>query len=344
MTHIIKSGINYIFDVKMEKKRIAYLDALKCLAILLVIDIHVRNGNGFKPYDTLSAQMIYAPAIPLFFFVSGFLAYKQSMSIKDVCDNIRRKFVFLVIPALVFRVGMDLMNHKCLYSFITGGMGGYWFTVVLFECFLIYYLITLAFKNEKWRIGVLLILSLAGIGMLAVNKDFGPAFFDLHRLSKFFQFFVLGTLAMKFRPKYKSLMNNEVFKAIVLLSCFIVLFLLNYKLPSVLHLFLQDVALRYLSTFVIISFFVCHENGFQRQTKFNSLISHIGQNSLAIYLLHYSFLPKFHPRPEWFVGLDMVTIHLVSILYTIAIATFCMVFIKFLSNSEYIRKYVLGKK
>lgn len=344
MTHIIKSGINYIFDVKMEKKRIAYLDALKCLAILLVIDLHIMAVNGFKPYENLASQMLYAPVMPLFFFVSGFLAYKQSMSIKDVCDNIRRKFVFLVIPALVFRVGMDLMNHKCLYSFITGGMGGYWFTVVLFECFLIYYLITLAFKNEKWRIGVLLILSLAGVGMLAVNKDFGPAFFDLRRLSKFFQFFVLGTLAMKFRPKYKSLMNNEVFKAIVLLSCFIVLFLLAYKLPSVLYLFLQDVALRYFATFAIVSFFVCHENSFQRQTRFNSLINLIGQNSLAIYLLHYFFLPHFRPQLEWFAELDMVTVHLVSMLYTVAITTLCMVFIKFLSNSEYIRKYVLGKK
>ena len=77
----------------MEKKRIAYLDAIKCLAILLVIEGHVRATNGFKPYDSLSGQMLYAPVMPLFFFVSGFLAYKQNMSAKDVWDNIRKKFV-----------------------------------------------------------------------------------------------------------------------------------------------------------------------------------------------------------------------------------------------------------
>ena len=99
----------------MEKKRIAYLDALKCLAILLVIDLHILAVNGFKPYENLASQMLYAPVMPLFFFVSGFLAYKQSMSIKDVWDNIRKKFVFLVIPALVFCVGMDLMNQKKLF-------------------------------------------------------------------------------------------------------------------------------------------------------------------------------------------------------------------------------------
>ena len=266
------------------------------------------------------------------------------MSIKDAWDNIRKKFVFLVIPALVFRIGMDLMNQKNCLRLLTEGMHGYWFTIVLFECFIIYYLITLVIKNEKWRIGVLLALSVAGIGMLAIDKDFGPAILDLRRVTKFFQFFVLGTLAMKFRPKYESLMHNEVFKAIFLLSYFIVVFLLAYKLPPVIYLFLQDIALRYFATFAIVSFFVCHENSFQTQTKVNSLINLIGQNSLAIYLLHYFFLPHFRPQPEWFAELDMVTLHLVSMLYTVAITGLCLVFIKFLSNSTYIRKYVLGKK
>lgn len=328
----------------MEKKRIAYLDALKCLAMLLVIDDHTRAINGFEPYDSLSGQMIYAPILPLFFFVSGFLAYKQSMNIKDVWDNIRKKFVFLVIPALVFCLGMDLMNHKSLIGFITGGWHGYWFTIVLFECFLIYYLTTLVVKNEKWRISVLLTLSLAGVAMLAVYKDFGPAIFDLRRLTKYFQFFILGTLAMRFRPRYDSLMHNEVFKAAMLLPFFIGVFLLSYDMPSVLHHFLRDVVLRYLGTFAIVSFFVCHEEDLQRPTKFNSLITLIGQNSLAIYLTHYFFLPLFQPRPEWFDGLNMVTVHLVSMLYTVAITGLCLIFIKFLSNSKYIRKYVLGKK
>lgn len=328
----------------MEKKRIAYLDAIKCLAILMVIDLHVLAGNGFKHYENLASQMMYAPVMPLFFFVSGFLAYKQRISIKDAWDNIRKKFVFLVIPALVFCLGRDLMNHKFLLRLLSEGMHGYWFTIVLFECFFIYYLITLAIKDEKWRIVVLLTLSLAGIGMLAIDKGFGPAIFDLRRVTKFFQFFVLGTLAMKFRPKYDSLMHNEVFKATFLLSSFIVLFTLNYDMPSVLHHFLRDVALRYFATFTIISFFVCQENSFQRQTKLNSLINLIGQNSLAIYLIHYFFLPYFQPRPEWFTGLNMVTVHLLSILYTVAISGLCLLFIQFLSNSKYIRKYVLGKK
>lgn len=328
----------------MEKKRIAYLDALKCLAILMVIDDHIRAGNGFGPYESLSAQMIYAPLLPLFFFVSGFLAYKQRLTFRDLWNIIRRKFVFLVIPALAFRIGMDLMNHNSLTGFITTGMRGYWFTIVLFECFLLYYLITLVVKNEKWRIGVLIALSLAGVAMLALDKDFGPAIFDLRRLTKYFQFFVLGTLAMKYRPKYESLMNNEIAKAVLIVGTFVTLFLTIYGFPPVVHHFLRDVALRYFATFAIVSFFVCHENYFQRETKLNSLIILIGQNSLAIYLIHYFFLPHFRPLPEWFNGLDMLTVHLFSMLYTVAITALCLLFVKFLSNSKFVKQYILGKK
>lgn len=329
----------------MEKKRIAYLDAIKCLAILIVVDLHVLSHGGIDPYNVLSSQMLYAPVMPLFFFVSGFLAYKQSINIQECWKNISRKFVFLVIPAVVFRIILNLAKHVNLFHFVTGGMGGYWFTVVLFETFLIYYLVTLAIKNEKWRIGVLLALSLVGIGMLALDKDFGPAIFDLRRVTKFFQFFVLGTLAKKFRPKYESLMKNEIVKAVLIVSYFTVLFSLTYDMHLVLHSFLRDVALRYFATFAIVSFFVCHESDFQRETKFNSHISLIGQNSLAIYLIHYFFLPHFNPfQIERLTQLNIVTVNLLSMLYTVAITALCLLFIKFLSNSKYIRKYALGKK
>ena len=71
--------------------------------------------------------------------------------------------------------------------------------------------------------------------MLALDKGFGPAIFDMRRLTKYFQFFVLGTLAMKFRPKYELLMNNEIMKAALIVSYFLVLFSLTYDMPSVLH-------------------------------------------------------------------------------------------------------------
>ena len=149
---------------------------------------------------------------------------------------------------------------------------------------------------------------------------------------------------MKYRPKYESLMKNEIVKVMLVAGFLIVLFLTTYDLKPVVHLFLQDIALKYLTTLALVSFFVSNADKFQRETKFNNLVNYIGQNSLAIYLLQFFFLPHFLPLPEWFEGLNMITVHLASMLYTMAITALCLLFIKFLSNSKYIKKYVLGQK
>lgn len=328
----------------MEKKRIAYLDALKGLCILCVVEGHVLSTNGFKPYDSLSSMMLYSFGLPIFFVISGFLAYKPSMAVKDVWNNIYKKFMFLVIPAVIFRMALNMMHHKNVFSFIVDGMGGYWFTAVLFECFLIYYLVMLVVKNDKWRIGILIALSLAGLMLKSTNEDLGPAIIDLPRLSKLFQFFVAGLLARKYREKYESLMQNEIMKVVLLVTFFIVLFIITYPMPAVLNLFLHYVVLRYAGTFSIISFFTCHDDFFKRENKVNALINYLGQKSLAVYLLHYFFLPRFNPRPEWFDGLNMVTVHLLAFLYAVAITGLCLVFIEVLSYSKYIRKYAFGQK
>jgi len=45
---------------QLEKQRIGWLDALKCLGILLVIEGHVWSfGMGIETYDTLSGLMSY---------------------------------------------------------------------------------------------------------------------------------------------------------------------------------------------------------------------------------------------------------------------------------------------
>ena len=331
----------------MPTQRIGYIDAIRGLTMLLVVYCHVEYYSyNISFVHTIFGMLFVHFRMPMFFFISGFIVYKSvDIDWQRYLKVMRKKAVVQIIPTLFFfHLFYVVCQNKPIGMFIDKGPSGYWFTIVLFECFLVYYLLTIAVKNEKWRIGILLLLSLAGIGMLAVNKDFGPAIFGLRRLTKFFQFFVLGALAMKYRPKYEWLMNNEMFKATFILMSFIVLFLLTYNMPTALHHFLRDVALRYFTTFAIVSFFFCHENSLLRESRVNSLVSYIGQNSLAIYLIHYFFLPQFRPVPKLFDGADMVTVHLVSMLYTVAITVLCLVFIKFLSHSKYIRKWVLGKK
>ena len=131
---------------------------------MLVIEGHVWSiGMGIETYDTLSGLMLYAFNMPIFFFVSGLLAFKERQeNSRELLGNIWKKFLFLVIPAVVVKFFMDLLHQLNPLHVVSDGFGGYWFTITLFECFLLYYLVTLFVKNVKWRMAVLAVLAVAG--------------------------------------------------------------------------------------------------------------------------------------------------------------------------------------
>ena len=325
--------------------RIGYLDALKCLGILLVIEGHVRQlGMGIKVYDTLPGLMLYSFNMPLFFFVSGLLAYKSNMGIGDTLKKLRQKFVFLVIPAAVFKLLYDLASHHNPLDVIYAGFGKYWFTITLFECFLLYYLSHFIFNKEKLRHLFLFIVAFIGLGLLSVGPKLGLGIIDMNHLTKYFHFFVLGILAMRYKVQYEKIMKNEFFKAFVLLAFFALLFLLDYSIwPKPIFHFMRDIVLRYLGTFMVVSFFVCHASWFDRKSKINATILSIGRKSLAIYLLQYFFIPHFALN-GWINDCDLFTIHVISLVYTIVITIICLMFISILSNSQFVKKFVLGRK
>ena len=328
----------------MEKKRIMYLDALKGLCMFIVIDGHIMTGNGFETYDSLSQLMLYSFGLPVFFFISGFLAYKKSLTVKEFWDNLSKKFIYLMIPTLVFVFATNLLKHQNPLELFTYGFRGYWFPMVLMECFLIYYLCVLLIKNDKLRLVVLLILSVGGFMLTSVSKNLGPAIFDVHRLSKLFQFFAVGLLAKKYREKYELLMQNEVVKAASLLTFFITLFLMTYEMNPHLHQFLRDEVLRYAGAIAVISLFACNESLFMKENKFVSFLNYVGRNSFSIFFLHYFFLPHLHLPKEIVENADMTTVHVVSLLYALVVTGMCAVFIMLLSNSKFLRKYAFGQK
>lgn len=98
-----------------------------------------------------------------------------------------------MIPAVVVKCFMDLLHQQNPLRVLQDGFGGYWFTITLFECFLLYYLVTLVVKKARLRMAILAVLAVRGIGLLSIfGGDFGPAIVDMNRLTKYFQYFVMG--------------------------------------------------------------------------------------------------------------------------------------------------------
>lgn len=284
--------------------------------------------------------------MPLFFFVSGYLAFKENAfgTISEL-KKLGSKFLFLVVPAIVFYCFLNFGKGSPIFEFLKLGLGGYWFTLTLFEIFIIYYAFSAMSQSKVVLASLLAIVSIAGVGYLSFFSKYEIPFLDFNHLSKYFQYFALGVFAKMFMKQYDGLMRNEYLKAISIVSFFVLLFsLYQISMPLVVFHLLRDIVLRYLGLYVVISLFYCNQDYFNRESKLNSLILKIGQNSLAIYLMQYFFMPDFSAYSAWLQGLDWLSVYAISFAYTLFISALCMIFIKLLSNSVFVKKYVLGKK
>ena len=282
--------------------------------------------------------------MPLFFFISGFLAYKEQLSGGGVWGRVWKKAIYLVVPTLIVKSFFDLLNYKNPLSFFIHGLGGYWFGITLFECFFIYYITSSIFKNVRHHMIALIVLSCCGLILLSSLREFGPLLFDMNHLTKYFHFFTMGLLARRYKTYYSVIMASEWAKLISLICFFLLLFTINMPIwPPILFHLLRDIVLRYLGLFIVLSFFVCHENKFAKNNLSNSIMYHIGRSSMAIYLLQYFFLPDYNFMPSWIKEMDHLSLYVIAFVYAVVIMVICLVCISFLSNSEKIRKYVLGQ-
>ena len=131
----------------MTKQRLEWLDALRGFTMFMVVTNHIY-GFGFDTNTKYSMFMSVCLLfrMPLFFFISGFLAYKASFSwnMRDTSQLIAKKLRVQIVPTVVFMTAYVTLTAKHFwermeYAWSSPTKGGYWFTMVLLEMFLVYY-------------------------------------------------------------------------------------------------------------------------------------------------------------------------------------------------------------
>lgn len=215
-----------MFFVSMQQlnTRIAWIDALRGFTILLVVLGYVNSSIGFESYESNIAFFFSAFRMPLFFFISGFVAYKKPeiYSASYVVPQFLKKCRVQLVPMFVFFLVYSIWHSGNVPRFWVTGFDKYWFTLVLFEMLTIYYLVSFVSKKlNRDMLYLLILLSLFGILALAfLNRDFpGYRLLCMENLFKYFQFFTLGLFCRKNQGKFAILLNNEIFK--VSTFCFI---------------------------------------------------------------------------------------------------------------------------
>lgn len=355
----------------MNTKRIGYIDALRGFTMIVVVFTHIQYFcyGEFTHLDPSTSRicdniLIYRNFftlffMPMFFFISGFVLYKpqKDWSIKSCLRFVGGKGLLLLVPTIIF-ISLYIATFDASISLLyQSARLGYWFTIALFEYYLLYAVFRMLSQMFKRREGIDLLLLVGStilyfavtqsvLGRLGISNEM-ISLLGLDQL-RFFFYFAIGTLVKKHFNHLKAFMENGKLIALVIIT-FLGLFLHvnreNFEFANAMVYHLYNFIGGLLSLFLLFLFFYKYQNLFNT-TKAGKALQYIGQNTLAIYMLHYFFLPRNlqfignffvqHPNPT------------IELLLTMSIAL-AIIFISLIINSlietsPFLAHYLFGKK
>lgn len=326
--------------------RYGYLDALKCLAIIFVVMGHIDGMKiGVDTYSSVWGCIRYTFQMPLFFFISGMFASHGIDRGEKFYVLIWKKVKTLVWPAIIFYILCSLAEGETV-EFPAEGLGYYWFTFTLFECFLIYYTLAYFLRSKKIVLNVLLaLISLGFVGMLALKVDHSSiGFLDLNHLTKYFQYFFIGTL-FNLYPQIgdKIFRSQKVYAVCIFSFCILMYLVYTGILTGALNSFCRDIVVRYMGLFVVFSFFYNKQEECNKEGSFMRSVRYIGRHSLEIYLLHFFFLPTL----MWLKPLredSLIVCELpIALILSLVVVGVVLVLNKILVRSKYVSFFLYGK-
>lgn len=295
-----------------QPNRIGYIDALRGLAMILVVYFHIA-AYGFGSYEIGYNNIIELFRMPTFFFISGWLFYKAGRiwNRQTIIGMIRKKFMVQIIPTAVFMFLYLVMFNLLDISSFGSDKKGYWFTFVLFEYFVLYILAEILFNSQDSTQGemrvfiVILILSVSAFYYakyytryaeeLGIWKDIlGFVSFVKIRHIIYFWF---GTFVRRHSGQFIHLTDNRFFTAIMISLFTAIIVWPNLMSTEGIEYIVYLVA-GLSGTIICLTFFRLHAQHFSQQTWYGRGLQLIGRRTLDIYLIHYFALPYNLVQPD----------------------------------------------
>lgn len=286
--------------------RIAYLDAMRGFTMLLVVYGHVLT-HALQNYDQPTTLYLFFERfrMPLFFFISGYIAYKAT-NLWDVAlfkKMIKKKALVQLVPTAVFFLLYSLMFNRTgfISSFKYSGVGIYWFCQTLFEMFVPYYITQLfcRYTSEKffnWIIIALIIITKYLSQTLPSNFEASPWMNALlmYRFAPYFMYFGIGLLCSKYKTYFLSLLKkNSVF--VIFIVLYVAMFILHWNHDFIYGKAIDSLTwkliIRIIGVMWIFALFLRCESFFAKNGRLSTVMQFVGRRTLDIYLIHYFIIP-----------------------------------------------------
>ena len=264
-------------------ERIRYIDRMKGFAILIVVLAHVYLIS-LDMRESLVLRFCSSFEMPLFMFVSGFVAYfsKTDMEQKQINRKLLRRFLSYVCPA--FMIGYCTTAYSYLFlgeatpDLVNVLIDGAWYLKAL-AIFVCIHTLLLKCKNLIWEL--LLIIAVEILFLLGwKTSPFLLKFLCLEHCFFFFPFFMIGYYFRRYCLIEKLKSQNWIF-TIALIGYFC---LLNADIEIHALRTLSERLIRPMFAILSITYlFVSRES---EDSKYERWLNNIGKRTLDIYVYH----------------------------------------------------------
>ena len=357
----------------VKKPRLEWLDALRGFTMILVVANHVAGlgfGEEWKHSSAIPFLILFR--MPLFFFVSGFLAYKASQiwNLKNFGSLIWKKVKVQTIPTVVFFfLAMAILNRHILPAiedaFHSPLKGGYWFTIALLYMFIIYYVFSYLESKLKWKSWIpVTLLFLVSLGFYETNylpKYFSWAqgykgaktdlFYFLQDSSfvqvfLYFPFFLYGNIVHRYWDKWQRVMDSKWFFPIVIVIVILAtLDALKWRTLRMAWAIIPLTVSRFGLLTITFMYFRHYHQYFTKMTFMGASLQYIGRRTLDIYLIHFLFMPDLPHVGEFFKSYphNFVIDILLSAVLGLVVIGFSIITSNILRISPFFKKWLFGR-
>jgi len=318
--------------------------------MILVVFYHVCVYTLGIVHEASTPFLIICQAfrMPTFFFVSGYIAYKSLnfWTPQNTSARLLTKAKVQLIPTFVFWSVYYLFVRHVKFP------DGYWFTLVLFEMFLIYFSVSRIcnFFKKDFSVAILLIIVIGFINARVVLSQY--TFYRtaaIGELITYFSFFVFGIICRKYQQSFERLISKNGIIAFLIVYT-TAYFYVMYN-PSVIGL--QRISSTFTRIALGLPLIVIFYNLFYQSREYwakdsgiSRLLQFVGRRTLDIYMIHYFFiLPAIPSLSDIFAANNNdALVLIVGGTLTFAVLAFTLLFSYILRTSRVFRVWLFGVK
>lgn len=279
-------------------QRLEWLDIMKGFTMILVVLGHIMNNMDLFNHPV--NIWLHRFHMPFFFMLSGFMALKALE--KSFLGNFRNKTRTLLFPFVFCGTAYAWTFGKFTDYIFKEDHAGYWFLISLWTCWMVF--LPIIYILKRFRMGRVLYVRLFVllipffIGNL-IMKNIPDIFTQTLTLSKTFsdyRFFVMGYVLGEIYFNNKKNVIGFIGGGILpicigimelIFFVFSIALIAEHDWVSHFLMTIQQILLSF-SLFVLLYSMspIINEN-------IRRVLSHIGKNSLGLYIFHFFFVYQF---------------------------------------------------